>query len=272
MSTTEIVVLVVIAVVLLAVVGYLLAQQRKRKALQSRFGPEYDRTVEDSGGRRNAERELAEREQRRQQLDIHPLSEQDRRQYADRWRSVQEDFVDRPALAVRSADVLVTEVMGKRGYPVEGFDQQARDLSVDHAHVVHEYRSAHDISELNDREEATTEQLRQAMVHYRSLFVALVEDGNGGSADRHEPRDRSNAAYEPDDERGRSDAAHSDDTRRTVDAPYDDDRHVADGRDEGRRPSDAGDDRSSRTVVEGGLVRPDSDRAATDRPGEARPR
>ena len=209
MTTTQIVILVLVLLVVAAVVAALMAQAKKRKHLQSRFGPEYERTVESSGKRREAERELAEREQRRQSLDIRPLPEHDRVAYADRWRSTQADFVDHPEMAVRQADLLVAEVMGKRGYPVGDFEQMSRDVSVDHAGVVHEYRAAHDISELNDRKQASTEQLRQAMVHYRSLFTELLDDGSSSGGT---PR-----------------PAH-DSTSRRDDAPYRDDATYADGR------------------------------------------
>jgi hypothetical protein len=182
-TTTQIVILVLVLLVVAAVVAAMMAQAKKRKHLQSTFGPEYDRTVEGSGKRREAERELAEREERRRSLDIRPLPEQDRVAFADRWRSTQADFVDHPEMAVRQADLLVAEVMGRRGYPVGDFDQMSRDVSVDHAGVVHEYRAAHDISELNDRKQASTEQLRQAMVHYRALFTELLEDGRSSGAD-----------------------------------------------------------------------------------------
>ena len=182
MSTTEIVVLVLVLLVVAAIVAALVAQSRKRKRLQSTFGPEYDRTVESSNRRRDAERELAEREQRRRELDIRPLPAEDRRVFSERWRSTQADFVDQPEHAVRQADALVTEVMGRRGYPVGDFEQMSRDVSVDHATVVQEYRAAHEISELNDRDGATTEQLRQAMVHYRALFTDLLSDSDD---DRH---------------------------------------------------------------------------------------
>jgi hypothetical protein len=177
-EATEWIVLIVVVLLALAVAGYLIAQARKRKQLQSRFGPEYDRTVEHTGRRRDAERELAERAERRQQLDIRPLPADERRAFSDRWRATQADFVDRPGAAVRAADQLVAEVMRRRGYPVGDFDQMARDVSVDHAGVVQEYRAAHDISELNDREQASTEQLRQAMVHYRALFTELLAESD----------------------------------------------------------------------------------------------
>jgi len=183
MGTTEIVVLVVVVLVLLAIAAALMAaQKRKREQLRSTFGSEYDRTVDSSGRRRDAERDLAARAEHRSQLDIRPLSTADRQAFAARWTATQADFVDRPAEAVRSADVLVSEVMRQRGYPVGDFDQQARDVSVDHAEVVQEYRAAHDISLLNDRQQATTEQLRQAMVHYRALFTELLGDDDVAQA------------------------------------------------------------------------------------------
>jgi len=185
METTEIVVLVVVALVVLAIVAALLAAQkrkRERERLQSTFGSEYDRTVDSSDGRRDAERDLAAREQRRSSFDIHPLSTAGRQAFAARWTATQADFVDRPAEAVTSADQLVSEVMHRRGYPVGDFDQQARDVSVDHAEVVQEYRAAHDISLLNDRQQATTEQLRQAMVHYRALFTELLGEDDVAQA------------------------------------------------------------------------------------------
>ena len=181
MSTPEIVVLVLVLLVVAAIAAALVAQSRKRKRLQSTFGPEYERTVQSSGRRREAERELAEREQRRQSLDIRPLPAQDRQQFGERWHETQADFVDRPEEAVRAADRLVTEVMGRRGYPMGDFEQMSRDVSVDHAQVVSDYRAAHEISELNDRKAATTEQLRQAMVHYRALFTDLLSDADDDS-------------------------------------------------------------------------------------------
>ena len=180
MAVPEIVaVLAVLALVLgvaLAVAVYAVVQSHKRKKLRSTFGPEYDRAV-GTAGRRAAERELAEREEHRRTLDIRPLPEPDRRAFAARWRSAQQDFVDSPEMAVRQADLLVTEVMAQRGYPVGDFEQMSRDVSVDHAGVVGEYRAAHDISELNDVDQASTEQLRQAMVHYRALFDDLLSTG-----------------------------------------------------------------------------------------------
>ncbi len=250
MTTTQIVILVLVLLVVAAVVAALMAQAKKRKHLQSRFGPEYDRTVESSGKRREAERELAEREQRRQSLDIRPLPEHDRVAYADRWRSTQADFVDHPEMAVRQADLLVAEVMGKRGYPVGDFEQMSRDVSVDHAGVVHEYRAAHDISELNDRKQASTEQLRQAMVHYRSLFTELLEDGTPSSSGTPRPAH---------DDTSRRDTSRRDDASYRDEATYADDRTSTDrgyATDEDRRFEPVDTSRADGVRVErGGLGR-----------------
>jgi hypothetical protein len=148
---------------------------RRRKRLQEGFGPEYDRTVADARSRREAEAELAERQQRREDLDIEPLSPAARDGYAERWRRTQERFVDDPGAAVTDADGLIQEVMRERGYPVEDFDQRAADVSVDHPEVVSNYRAAHGISAANERGKASTEDLRTALVHYRALFVELLE-------------------------------------------------------------------------------------------------
>jgi hypothetical protein len=232
-TTTQIVILVLVLLVVAAVVAALVAQSRKRNRLKSTFGPEYDRTVEGSGKRREAERELAEREERRRSLDIRPLAEQDRVAFSDRWRSTQADFVDHPEMAVRQADLLVAEVMGKRGYPVGDFDQMSRDVSVDHAHVVDEYRAAHQISELNDRKQATTEQLRQAMVHYRALFTDLLGDGGSSTS---APRHTSYDGARDDSTSRRDDAGHRDDSGHRDDATYRDDSVR---RDDGVRRDDA---------------------------------
>jgi hypothetical protein len=195
MDTTEIVLIVLAVLVVLAVIGLLLAKQRRSKGLREKFGPEYDRTLDDSGKKRDAERELKQRADRRNELDIRPLDPERRDAFAADWRATQEAFVDRPAEAVSDASRLVERVMQERGYPTEDFDQMSRDVSVDHAAVVEEYRSAHEISQLNERKEATTEQLRRAMVHYRSLFADLLDAGD-------HDRGGSRAPY-PQEERGR---------------------------------------------------------------------
>jgi hypothetical protein len=177
--TTVIVVIVVLVV--LAIVAAVLVPRMRSRRLQEQFGPEYERTVDTVGDRRDAEKDLQEREQRRKELEIRPLDPGARNAYAQRWRTTQERFVDSPNQAVGDADALVQQVMRERGYPVGDFEQQARDVSVDHAGVVSEYHAAHDISMLNERGEATTEQLREAMVHYRTLFTELLDGGDGAS-------------------------------------------------------------------------------------------
>ena len=202
MDTTTTIVLIVLAVLLVAAVAYALAKKRRSSKLRDQFGPEYDRTVESTGKRRDAERDLRERAERRESLDIRPLDPRRRELYADRWASAQQEFVDRPAEAVTDAQRLVTEVMEERGYPVGDTDQQMRDLSVDHADAMEEYRSAHQISQLNDRRQATTEQLRQAMVHYRSLFSRLLDtDDRSGRDEGGRAGDAAAAPY-PDESPG----------------------------------------------------------------------
>jgi FtsZ-interacting cell division protein ZipA len=179
-----IVILAIVAIALI-VVALLLMRQRRSQQLQEGFGPEYDRTVEERGGdRREAEAELRERRERREQFEVRDLEPAARDRYADRWRTAQRRFVDEPAPAVGEADALVMEVMRDRGYPVaDEFDQRAADVSVDHPQVVEHYRAAHDISGRATAGEASTEDLRQAMVHFRALFVELL------GADDEPPRD-----------------------------------------------------------------------------------
>jgi hypothetical protein len=161
---------VVVAIVLVAM--WAAKRRRRTSELREGFGPEYDRTVEDTGSRRRAESELTDREKRREELDIRPLAPGARDRFADRWRTVQERFVDEPSSALRDAHELVVQVMSERGYPTDDFEQRAADVSVDHPHVVENYRAAHAISQ---RDDADTEEQRQAMKHYRSLFDELLE-------------------------------------------------------------------------------------------------
>ncbi|WP_405151312.1 hypothetical protein OG589_20305 [Sphaerisporangium sp. NBC_01403] len=167
---------VVAAVVAILAVGYLVTQQQRRRRLQERFGPEYERTLSERDNRREAEQELLEREQRHAKLNIRPLAPETRSTYSKKWTEVQERFVDAPGFAVTEADHLVTAVMADRGYPTEGFEQQVSDLSVAHGPTLDHYRKAHEISSRAARQEASTEELRQAMVHYRALFEELLED------------------------------------------------------------------------------------------------
>lgn len=166
-------VIVAVVVAVVAVGGYALMQKR-RSGLRERFGPEYDHTVNASEGRGVAEKELRAREQRVDTLDIKPLDPQSRQNYAKAWTEVQEHFVDAPGAAVSEADQLVSAVMAERGYPTEDFDQQVSDLSVTHSATLDHYRQAHAISGRAARDETTTEDLRQAMQHYRALFDDLL--------------------------------------------------------------------------------------------------
>ena len=183
-----VIVIVAIVLIVLIVGALILARQRRSQQLQEGFGPEYERTVEERGGdRREAEAELLERRQRRDQFEIRELEPAARDRYADRWRSAQRRFVDQPGPAVGEADALVMEVMRDRGYPVaDEFEQRAADVSVDHPEVVEHYRAAHEISGRATTGEASTEDLRQAMVHFRGLFVELLGDAaeTGDRADR----------------------------------------------------------------------------------------
>lgn len=168
-------VLIIAAVVIVLVVAALFAARRRRERLQERFGPEYDRQVDVSGNRRAAESELAAREKRRSKLEIRPLDPEARDRYLVSWREVQARFVDSPETAVGEADRLVADVMRERGYPVEDFEQREADISVDHPQVASEYRAAHGISMAQQHGQASTEDLRQALIHFRSLFDELLE-------------------------------------------------------------------------------------------------
>lgn len=169
-------IVVIIAAVLLIGVAIWYSQKRRSDQLRSRFGPEYDRTVEEVGDPRKAEAHLAEREKRVEKLSIRPLERAERERYAALWRKVQAEFVDDPSGAIGHADALLAEVMSARGYPVRDFEQAAGDLSVDHPLVVQNYRAGHEIALRHERGEADTEGLRQAMIHYRELFDELVQD------------------------------------------------------------------------------------------------
>jgi hypothetical protein len=170
--------IIIAALALLVIVlgGMLLMQRRKSEHLKTRFGPEYDRAVKETGDKRKAESELHEREKRVKSLDLRPLKHADRDRFTGEWRRVQAEFVDDPESSIRKADILLQDVMAARGYPVENFEQVAADVSVDHPSVVQNYRRGHDIAVRHQRGEANTEDLRQAMIHYRGLFDELVAD------------------------------------------------------------------------------------------------
>ena len=167
--------LIIAVVVLAAVVVWLVLDRQRSRRLRSRFGPEYERTVRESGDRRRAEQDLERREKRVERLHIQPLPMRDRERFLAAWRADQAKFVDDPAGAVTDADQLVQEVMRARGYPVADFDQRVEDISVDHPHLVQNYRAAREVVMRHRRGEASTEDLRKALVYYRGLFDELLE-------------------------------------------------------------------------------------------------
>ena len=168
MNTAAIAGILVALVVVGGLVWFFVGQRRRTEALRAQYGPEYSRTLTEAGSQRKAEAELVKRQERVEHLEIRPLLADQRELFSQRWRSVQAMFVDDPGGAVSRADGLVEEVMKTRGYPIAEFDQRAADLSVHHAVVVDNYRSAREIAERHRR--------GQAMVHYRELFEDLLED------------------------------------------------------------------------------------------------
>jgi hypothetical protein len=173
MNTT--ILAVVLIVVALGVVAWLVAQKQKSLKLRRRFGPEYDRAVNEFGGRAKAERKLKEREARVARLTLVPLTTADAARFSESWRALQGRFIDSPKGVVAEADLLVRELMLKRGYPMADFEHRVADISVDHPGVVETYRAAQAIATRDLRGEADTEELRKAVVHYRTLFDELLE-------------------------------------------------------------------------------------------------
>jgi hypothetical protein len=183
MDTWVWIVIAAVVVAVVAIVAIVMRQQRRRTELRESFGPEYERAVAREGDVRKGESELMARRERRAELDIRPLSPQSRTAYARSWEQTQARFVDDPATALAQADALIIAVMGERGYPMDDFDRRTEDISVDHPDVVQHYRAAHDISVRLDQDTnasasstaVSTEDLRQALVHYRALFQELLE-------------------------------------------------------------------------------------------------
>ena len=174
MTTTSIIMLLVVVVAAgVALAWYFQGQQRTRR-LRERFGPEYERTQKEMGDARRAEAALAAREQRVEKLHIRPLKPEEADRFAEVWRHIQTLFVDDPKGAINEADHLVNEVMTARGYPMADFNQRVSDISVDHPIVVEHYRAARAIAERNQAGSASTEDLRQAVIHYRALFEDLL--------------------------------------------------------------------------------------------------
>ena len=185
MYVIEIAAIAVLVIIVLAVL--VAARKRRTERLRGRFGPEYDRTVRDAGDVGRAESALQARETRVKQLHITPLTPDQARRYSDEWQRVQARFVDEPAGAVLQADRLIGDVMAARGYPVGNFEERVEDISVDHPNVVMNYRAARAIADEHARHPVSTEDMRQAMVHYRLLFTELVEDTTPPAERRLEP-------------------------------------------------------------------------------------
>jgi hypothetical protein len=162
-------------IALLAIAMWLHFRKHESQTLERRFGPEYGRTVEELGSRPKAEAELKARQKRVEMLDLVPLAPAEAARFSDSWRSLQARFVDNPKGVLADADRLVRELMQKRGYPMGDFERRAADISVHHPSVVEHYRAAHDIAGQDQRGEADTEGLRQAVIHYRALFSELLE-------------------------------------------------------------------------------------------------
>jgi len=173
------VLIAVLIVVVLAVVAWSLSRRKRSARLKEHFGPEYERAVGEHGEQRAAEAELLEREKKRKKLDIVELSPEARQEHSATWQRVQTDFVDDPVDAVGRAERLVTRVMRERGYPIDDFDHRAADISVDHPDIVENYRSAHAIYQAHHNGDISTEDARQAFVHYRALFDRLLGSDSG---------------------------------------------------------------------------------------------
>lgn len=165
-------ILIAALVVAAIVIAWIVVRKRRTAALQNRFGPEYQRALREKGDR--AESELLERQRRVEKFSIRELSAAERERFVTDWRVVQSRFVDDPKGAVRDADELVARLMQTRGYPMTNFEQRAADISVDHPRVVDNYRAAHEIAIRHERGQATTEDLRNAIIYYRSLFDELL--------------------------------------------------------------------------------------------------
>jgi hypothetical protein len=181
----------VVIVVLGIVVGLSFGRRKRSARLKEQFGAEYDRTVAELGEQRAAEAELVARQKKHNKLDIVSLAPEARREHAATWARVQADFVDDPQDAVGRAERLVIRVMRERGYPIDDFDQRAADISVDHPDVVENYRSAHAIYLSQHNGDITTEDARQAFVHYRVLFERLLASDSETDAEVHHGEQRS---------------------------------------------------------------------------------
>ena len=166
--------ILILVIVVIAAGAILIFMRNRSRRLQTRFGPEYDRIVQETGSRFKAEAELEKREKRVERYPIRALSPVEADRFQESWRAIQARFVDDPMRAFTEADELLGQVMSARGYPVSDFEQRAEGISVDHGAVVEHYRVGHGIALRGQQNAATTEELRQGMIHYRALFDELV--------------------------------------------------------------------------------------------------
>jgi len=175
MSTFAVVTIVVVLIVAVSVIVWLASNQRSKR-LRERFGPEYTRTLEETGSKTRAEAKLEKLQKTVEHYKITPLSSEARARFVARWHKIQSRFVDDPRGALTEADDLIQEIMSARGYPMADFEQRAADISVDHPLVVEQYRAGHEISLRHEQGRASTEDMRQAMIHYRTLFAELADE------------------------------------------------------------------------------------------------
>lgn len=173
-STYIIIVAVLVLVIIGALLAPIMARRKRSERLHDQFGNEYDHTVEAMGGEKKAHMELDKRQKHVESLEIEPLTVEERDRYLADWAAVQSRFVDEPGQAIVDADRLIVEVMQTRAYPVSDFEQRAADISVQYPTLVSNYRAAKEIATKNKQNEANTEELRQALIYYRSLFEELL--------------------------------------------------------------------------------------------------
>jgi hypothetical protein len=183
-------ILIAVVIIVAALLAATAMRRRRTTMLRQRFGPEYERTMQERDDRRAAEADLRDRQKQHDRLAIRPLAEPTRARFAAEWRELQERFVDQPSNAVVAADGLVYRVMSERGYPMDNFEAQAKLISVDHPSVVENYRSAHAVCERAQSQQASTEDLRAALLHYRSLFDDLLQSDDAGRKDAASSRAR----------------------------------------------------------------------------------
>jgi predicted exporter len=175
MSTSAIVTIVVVVIVAGIAIAWLAVNQRSKR-LRERFGPEYTRTLEETGSKTRAEAKLEKLQKRVEHYKITPLSSDARARFVASWHKIQSRFVDDPRGALAEVDKLIQEIMSARGYPMADFEQRAADISVDHPQVVEQYRAGHEVSLQHAQGRASTEDMRQAMIHYRTLFAELADE------------------------------------------------------------------------------------------------